>query len=186
MLAGILLGPAALGLLPGEPVQHLFTPDARTALSGLAQIGLVCYVFGVAHELDLAVIRRHAHATGLVAAAALGAPLLAGLPLAWLLTKHQATAGGPALAWSFGIALSVTAVPVLARILDDLGLTASTPGHISLSAAALGDAVRVAARNSARPTDRRRAAIAWACSSATAEKSTPMSLAPVRRATSMP
>ena len=134
ILSGILLGPAVLGsALAGA----LFPGPVRVALEPLATLGLVLFMFGVGYELDHRLVRSPAAVS--VAAGATVLPLLLGVGLAgWLAGPHQ-HAGSLAFALFIGIAMSVTAFPVLARILADRGLSGTRVGALALSGAAAGD-----------------------------------------------
>lgn len=140
ILAGVALGPCLLGLLPGHPLDHLFTGAVRSVLDGLGQVGLVCYLFGVGRELDMGMLRRHRGTTGAVAAAASLTPLAAGLLVAPLVGPWTPNANRSSLAPALAVALSVTAVPVLARTISERGMANSREATISLAAAAIGDA----------------------------------------------
>ncbi|SCF35227.1 Kef-type K+ transport system, membrane component KefB [Micromonospora matsumotoense] len=142
--AGILLGPSALGAVAPDLAAWIFPAPVVIGLDGLAQVGLVLFMFGVGQEL--AAVRgaaSEARGAALVALASFLVPFAAGLLLAtWLFPQH---AGGPvgstAFALFVGCALGVTAFPVLARILSDLHLTSSRTGRLSLYAAGMGDGV---------------------------------------------
>jgi K+:H+ antiporter len=134
VLSGILLGPAVLG---SSLAGALFPASVRMALEPLASLGLVLFMFGVGYELDHRLVRSRATASVAVGSTAL--PFILGVGLAgWLAGSHQQ---GDSLAFRLflGIALSVTAFPVLARIVTDHGLTRSRAGALALSSAAAGD-----------------------------------------------
>jgi Kef-type K+ transport system membrane component KefB len=134
ILSGVLLGPAVLG---SSLAGALFPGPARTALEPLADLGLVLFMFGVGYELDHKLVRSPA--TVSVAAGSTVLPFFLGAGLAgWLAGSHQ-HAGSLAFALFLGIAMSVTAFPVLARIVADRGLTGSRAGALALSSAAAGD-----------------------------------------------
>src|SRR5829696_1056381 len=134
ILSGILLGPAVLG---SSLAGALFPGPVRVALEPLATLGLVLFMFGVGYELDHRLVRSPAAVSVAVGATVL--PLLLGVGLAgWLAGPHQ-HAGSLAFALFIGIAMSVTAFPVLARILADRGLSGTRVGALALSSAAAGD-----------------------------------------------
>lgn len=140
VVGGLLLGPSTLGgIWPGG--YHWLFPDAvRGPLSMVAQLGLVVFVFLLGCELgrDGGLSRPSTVAT--VITGAMGLPLIAGVGLA-LAFGH--TFSGPVhpvlFAGFFGLAISITALPVLARVLVDLGLERSPAGRLSLAGAAAGD-----------------------------------------------
>ena len=126
IIAGIALGPSLLGLLPGDLDGKLFPPEVLPYLSILAQLGLVLFMFIVGLELDMLLIRGRERLAGTISAASVVLPFALGAGLALVLyPSHDETAAGPvaplALALFLGVAMSITAFPVLARILTDRG-----------------------------------------------------------------
>ncbi|MEW2319462.1 cation:proton antiporter domain-containing protein [Streptomyces bauhiniae] len=142
--AGIVLGPSVLGLLPGHLTQRLFPPDARPLLSAVSQVGLVLFMFVVGWEFERRMVRPYAR---LAAGVSLGSIALAfgfGAAVAVLLYPHHDTVAGHhisflAFATFMGTAMSVTAFPVLARILTDNKLMDTRVGTLSLASAAIDD-----------------------------------------------
>ncbi|MEU1805965.1 cation:proton antiporter [Streptomyces sp. NPDC019937] len=139
--AGLATGPSLLGRAAPAAADWLFPEPVLPMLSGLAQLGLVLFMFGVGREL--AGVRLHGAAKQalLVSQASLLVPFAAGTAAALPLLDTYTPAGGQPLAFVLflGCALSITAFPVLARILMDLRLTYTRPGQLSLFAAAVGD-----------------------------------------------
>jgi Kef-type K+ transport system membrane component KefB len=134
IVTGILLGPAVLG---PSLAAVLFPADVRMALGALADLGLVLFMFGVGYELDHRLVRQPAAVS--VAAGSTLLPLLLGAGLAgWLAARHQ-PARPLAFALFIGVAMSVTAFPVLARIVLDRGMAGTRVGGLALSSAAVGD-----------------------------------------------
>ncbi len=145
MAAGFVLGPIVLGGLLPDWHLYLFAPGSLREINGLGQLGLVLFMFLMGAELRIAsgeAGRQWRHAAQL-AGLSLLLPMLAGLALAPLLYRSMAPAG--VAFWPFalfiGTALSVTALPVLARILRERELVHTAPGKLALSAAAIGDVV---------------------------------------------
>ncbi|MEU0029367.1 cation:proton antiporter [Streptomyces sp. NPDC006335] len=144
IIAGIALGPSVLGLLPGDLTQRLFPVDVRPLLSAVSQVGLVLFMFMVGWEFEKRLVRPNA---GLAAGVSLSSVAFAfglGVALATLLHPHHATVAGhhvPFLAFAvfMGTAMSVTAFPVLARILTDTGLLDTRVGSLALASAAIDD-----------------------------------------------
>lgn len=138
VIAGIALGPTLLG--PTLSAQIL-TPDAAPYLGILAQIGVMLYLFGVGLDLDLAPLRRHTKTVIAVSHVSMALPFLLGAGLALLLYPRLSSGGVSftAFALFIGLSLSVTAFPVLARILTDRGLIRTELGSLALSCAAVGD-----------------------------------------------
>ncbi|MGW0809512.1 cation:proton antiporter [Nonomuraea sp. NPDC002799] len=142
ILGGLLLGPSALGAVWPEAVTWLFPADVLAALDKAAQLGLVVFMFLLGCELRTDRIRvPRILAATLVGG--MGLPFLAGAAIALVAGPMLAGAGGvsPAYHLFFGLALAVTALPVLARILVDLGIERTRVGVLSLSSAAIGDGV---------------------------------------------
>ncbi|MFI9153579.1 cation:proton antiporter [Streptomyces sp. NPDC053367] len=144
LTAGILLGPSLFGLLAPDAHALLYGADVLPLLDGLGQLGLVLLALRIGRLLA----RGEGGGSGergtvlAVGAAGFLLPFAAGVPLALTLCAPYAGehATPVALALFLGGALGVTAVPVLARLLQDEGLTDSRAGRIALAAAAAGDA----------------------------------------------
>ena len=163
VLAGILLGPSALGHLPGHLTARLFPPGILPYLSVVAQVGLVFFLFSVGCELDLGLLRGHSRAVAGVSAGAFLLPLAAGTAIGlaeWegLLPGAIRTKPEPAVVLFFAVALSITAVPVLAFILRESALLATRAGAIAMASAGVLDiagwivlAAAVAITGSGRP-----------------------------------
>ena len=146
IVAGIALGPTLLGALPGDPSGALFPADARVPLAGLGQIGLVVFMFLVGLEFKASEFRERGRAVLGISAASVALPFGLGVLLATgLYSSHHAASGraGDFLPFALflGVAMSITAFPVLARILVDRGLTDHPVGRLALSCAALQDAL---------------------------------------------
>lgn len=142
ILAGVLLGPT---LLHGAVSDALFPSDVRPLLTGMANVGVALFMFGVGLELDGTALRGRGRTT---AGAALGStlvPFVLGLGLAAYLARDHASDDRAAFVVFFGLAVSVTAFPVLARILTDRGLSSTAVGGLALATAAAVDVVAWAA-----------------------------------------
>jgi Kef-type K+ transport system membrane component KefB len=143
---GMLLGPAVLGWAWPEAQAVLLPPDVLQPLRDLGHAGLVLYLVGVAHELRLDGSRLRDRAIGFTALGTLVPSLLAGAAFGgWLVLDDRPELRGTAPTVAFVLLLATTmavsAVPVLARILADRGLTTTRAGRLSLTSAALIDAV---------------------------------------------
>ncbi|MFE7318739.1 cation:proton antiporter [Streptomyces sp. NPDC057555] len=137
ILAGIVLGP----LLSGGVLAQLLTADVRSALTVVGNVGLALFMCTIGVELASAVERRHLRGTAAVAVGAAVLPLLLGCLLAFYLMSRHRELGGPGFVIFMGVAMSVTALPVLARILADRSLTRSDAGVTAMGAAAVNDLV---------------------------------------------
>jgi len=145
MVAGIMLGPSLLGRIWPEAMHFIFPTgsptDIRPALGIIAQIGVILYMFLVGLELNAELIRSRAHATIAISHASIVMPFLLGSILALWLYPHVGTAGVPftSFALFMGVAMSITAFPVLARILTDRRMEDTELGVVALSCAAIDD-----------------------------------------------
>ncbi|MFE2529603.1 cation:proton antiporter [Streptomyces sp. NPDC059382] len=141
VVAGIALGPSLLGALAPEAVVWLFPEAVLPMFSGLAQIGLAVFMFFTGQELCSMRVRGTARQGLLVSQASLLVPFAGGALAALPLADRYTPAGLPESVFVLfiGCAISITAFPVLARMLEDLGLSRTRPGRLSLFAAAVGD-----------------------------------------------
>ncbi|HEY4456267.1 MAG TPA: cation:proton antiporter [Pseudonocardiaceae bacterium] len=143
---GLLAVPILLAATNHNVVNALLPATVVANLGILGNAGLALFLVGVAHELRGSLIGTRFGSLGWVTVGALVPPLTTGVVVAgWLLVEHnpalRGTAPVPAFILVFAVSLAITAVPVLARILADRKLTTSLPGRLSLSAAAMVDAV---------------------------------------------
>lgn len=146
ILAGFALGPCLLGLLPGDLPSRIFPLESRPFLTVLANVGLVMFMFLVGFEIDKSGIRHMRGSATAVASASALVPFAAGVGLIFWIQPAAGSSSGPAStlltqALFVGLALSATAFPVLARILDDTPLNLRNIRGLALSAAAAGDVV---------------------------------------------
>ncbi len=139
IIAGLLLGPSFLGWLAPHWYERLFPASSLPALNGLSQIGLVLFMFLVGLRLDLSEVRKFRHVAGLAGLLSIAVPFSAGLALAGPL--HGLAPQSPMLPFSLflAVSMSITAFPVLARILSDQGLAETRLGHIAIACAAMND-----------------------------------------------
>ncbi|MEV7418778.1 cation:proton antiporter [Streptomyces sp. NPDC089919] len=139
--AGIALGPSLLGALAPDVAGRLFPPAVLPMFNGLAQIGLALFMFATGRELASMRVRGATRQGLAISGASLLVPFAGGALLARPLAGRYAPPGvSPSVFALFvGCAVSITAFPVLARILDDLGIAGSRPGRLGLFAAAVGD-----------------------------------------------
>ncbi|MFF4616657.1 cation:proton antiporter domain-containing protein [Nonomuraea jabiensis] len=142
ILGGLLLGPSVLGLLWPEAGQWLFTSAVKANLNVAAQLGLVVFMLLLGCELRTGQIGSR-RIVGAAALGGMGLPFLLGAGTA-LLAMPLLIGPGAAPAdfvLFFGLATAITALPVLARILVDVGLDRTRIGAVALSSAALGDGI---------------------------------------------
>ncbi|MGW2557761.1 cation:proton antiporter [Streptomyces sp. NPDC001514] len=143
IVAGLALGPALLGLIPGA-TDLLLPAQARPYLQVLAQLGLVLFMFGVGYHFDLRGLRGSGRQVTAVSLTSVALPFVLGAGLAvalhpWFDTSQMSTDGllGPVL--FLGAAMSITAFPVLARIITERGLQKERIGNVALACAAIQD-----------------------------------------------
>ena len=144
VLAGLALGPSLLGLVPGDVQARLFPAEVRPALSAVAEIGVVLYVFVVGSGLDLAPVAGRRRLVASVSVGSVALPFALGVLLALRLHPSHDTVDGASVdllpfALFVGASMAVTALPVLARILDDRGLQRTAVGQVALLSAAVND-----------------------------------------------
>ncbi|GGP68321.1 cation:proton antiporter [Streptomyces calvus] len=145
LAAGIALGPSLLGTLAPDAYALLFPEQIATALQGLAQFALVVFLFAVGYELDLAILGARARTAVGVALTAFFVPMAVGSGCALLFREQLRALDMPDLSPGTvvfaGIALSITAVPVLTAIVRENGLASTVPGVMAVSAAGLLDVI---------------------------------------------
>lgn len=142
VLGGILLGPTAFGRIPGF-TEHVFPSESRPYLSLVANIGLCLFLFLVGLEIDATVLKKNARLSATVALAGMAIPFGFGAALSVPLYSHF---GDPNVKFTnfmlfTGVAYSITAFPVLCRILTELKLLDTTVGIVVLSAGVGNDVV---------------------------------------------
>ncbi len=141
IVAGILLGPSLLGLVSPTTMAFLFPASSLEILKLLSQIGVALFMFVVGLELDVQLLRQKAHTAIMVSHASIVVPFFLGVALSLFLVQSLAPANTSftAFALFMGIAMSITAFPVLARILEDRGLSRTRLGGIAITCAAVDD-----------------------------------------------
>ena len=144
IVAGIALGPSVLGLLPGDLTTRLFPLEGRPYLAAIAQIGLLLFMFVLGWELEPERLGRARGSVAMLTFGSMTLPFVLGLGAAALLYRRHSTVAGHHVTFSvfgvyLGISMSITAFPVLARILTDRGLAATRIGTLTLASAAVGD-----------------------------------------------
>ena len=147
ILAGVALGPSLLGLLPGDPTGWLFPLDTRPYLSVIAGLALIIFMFIVGLELHLELVRGKGRLAVTVSVSSVALPFALGCLLAlWLHKSHSTSAAGenvkllPFMLF-IGAAMSVTAFPVLARILKERSMDRTPTGVLALACAAVDDVI---------------------------------------------
>lgn len=142
VIGGILLGPSLLGWLWPEAYAFLLPADVAPFIKMIAQVGVILYMFVVGLELNTTLLRDKGHAAVAISHSSIVVPFVLGAALAlWLYPKlGEPSVPFTTFALFFGVSLSITAFPVLARILTDREMTGSPLGIIALACAATDDA----------------------------------------------
>lgn len=141
IIAGIVLGPSLLGTFFPEFSGALFPVKSLPNLQFLSQIGLILFMFVVGMELDLKVLRTKARDAVVISHASIVFPFALGMGLAYLLYESFAPGHVQFLSFALfmGIAMSITAFPVLARIVQERGIHKTKLGTIVITCAAADD-----------------------------------------------
>src|SRR5262245_26924780 len=141
MVAGILLGPSLLGWVAPEISRFICPPSSLGYLNALSQIGLVFFMFVVGISVNPKELKELGHAAVLTSHVSIVTPFCLGGALALFLYPRLATAGigFTSFALFMGSAMSITAFPVLARILTERNLLGTRMGTLSISCAAVDD-----------------------------------------------
>ena len=141
ILGGIMLGPSVLGAISPAAFEMLLPTGAASYLGLISKVGVVLFMFLVGLDLDPRLLRGNTHVTVAVSHASIFAPFLLGTTLALWLYPRFSTSNVSFTVFSlfFGISMSVTAFPVLARILTDRRVQRTKLGVTALTCAAVGD-----------------------------------------------
>ena len=141
--AGILLGPCLLGWVAPTISRQLFPPQNLPLLASVSQLGLILFMFMVGMRLDPRHLVTHQRSAIVISATSILLPFAGGFVLAYALYDRLAPAGvsAPLFGLYIGIVMSITAFPVLARILVETGLASTRLGSIAIACAAADDVV---------------------------------------------
>ena len=140
ILAGVILGPSVLGRLYPGAISALLTPGTTAVLSALAQVGLILLMLLIGLEFPFDRLRHAAAASLSVAAAGILVPFVSAYALAgWLYRLAPGSSSAPAFRLFFATAVSITAIPIMGRILIHTRLTRTRLGLTSITAAAMDD-----------------------------------------------
>lgn len=141
VVAGIALGPSLLGRIAPDAMTFLLPADGASHLGIVAQLGAILYMFIVGLELNTGQLRSIARSVFAVSYLSMILPFVGGAALALWLYPVVSNSGVPFTSFALfvGVAMAITAFPVLARILTDRGLATTALGITALGAAAIGD-----------------------------------------------
>jgi Kef-type K+ transport system membrane component KefB len=143
VVAGILLGPSLLGWLAPEAAALVLPINIAPYLALISQVGVVLYMFLVGLELDTELLQERTRAAIAISHASIVLPFLSGAAIAlWLYPRYSSSVVSfTTFALFIGVAMSITAFPVLARILTDRGMQKTRLGVLALGCAAINDVV---------------------------------------------
>ncbi|MDR2389072.1 MAG: cation:proton antiporter [Tannerellaceae bacterium] len=138
ILAGIVLGPSVLGYVAPGISDFLFREESLTNINLLSQFGLILFMFAIGMGLDLGDVRKKLKETILISHAGIIVPFFFGVLTAYFVYEGYAARSTPFLPFALfiGISMSITAFPVLARIIQERGLTKSHLGTLAIASAA--------------------------------------------------
>jgi Kef-type K+ transport system membrane component KefB len=141
IIAGIALGPSLLGMYLPEFSLALFPVESLGNLQFLSQMGLILFMFVIGMELDLKVLKNKAKEAIVISHASIIFPFALGIGLSYFVYHQFAPEGVKFLSFSLfmGIAMSITAFPVLARIVQERGIHKTRLGSIVITCAAADD-----------------------------------------------
>ncbi len=144
MIAGVLMGPSLFGLLLPGVHSQLFPKESMTIIFAVCQIGLVLYMFLVGLEFQTELIRRRIRTAAAVSMAGIAVPFILGATMAVFMTGDGVFFGEKVVRWEamlfLGAAMSITAFPMLARIIYERGMTGTMLGTLALAAGSIDDA----------------------------------------------
>lgn len=141
VIAGIILGPSLLGRVAPQVSGYLLPSTVAPYLGIIAQVGIVLFMFLVGVELDTSLLRKKTHSAVAISHASILTPFLLGSATALWIYPKLSSSDVPfgTFALFMGVSMSVTAFPVLARILTDRGIQKTRLGVIAVSCAAVDD-----------------------------------------------
>ncbi|MET0132095.1 MAG: cation:proton antiporter [Kibdelosporangium sp.] len=140
IIAGVLLGPSLLGLIWPAGFTWLFPAEVVGTINTLAQLGLIFFMYLVGSEIDLASLRKRGFTAVTVSQVSIALPMITGIGLAFgLYPAFGNSVGFLPFALFLAVSMSVTAFPVLARILTDRGISRTPLGALALTCAAVDD-----------------------------------------------
>lgn len=141
IVAGIVLGPSVLGYFFPDVFQALFPPESLTNLELLSQVGLVLFMFVIGMELDFSVLKNKINETLVISHAGILVPFFLGIVASYWIYEEYAAAQTAFLPFVLfiGISMSITAFPVLARIIQERNMTKTSLGTLAIASAANDD-----------------------------------------------
>ncbi len=140
ILAGLILGPSCLGQFMPELFQFVFPKHSMPALEMLGSLGVLTFMFLAGMEMEVSTIRQQSHTVILISHIGIFLPFFLGVQAAsFLFRSYAASENYFSFAMMMGIGMSITAFPVLVRMLQESGLIRLPMGQLALSSAAVAD-----------------------------------------------
>jgi Kef-type K+ transport system membrane component KefB len=141
IVAGIVMGPSLFAQVAPDTFAFLFPPGTLGNIDVLSQIGLILFMFAIGMELDLSEVKKSMKQTVIISHTGIVLPFFCGMLTAYLTYPSYASATTPFLSYALfiGISMSITAFPVLARIIQERGFSKTRLGTLTLASAANGD-----------------------------------------------
>lgn len=141
IVAGIVLGPSVLGFFFPDAFQFLFPVESLTNLELLSQVGLILFMFVIGMELDFSVLKNKINETLVISHAGILVPFFLGILASFWIYETYAAAQTPFMPFALfiGISMSITAFPVLARIIQERNMTKTPLGTLAIASAANDD-----------------------------------------------
>jgi Kef-type K+ transport system membrane component KefB len=141
MVAGIILGPSLLGLLFPDVMSFLFPAPSMGTLRLLSQIGVILFMFIVGTEINAQHLKEKARAAMIISHTSIIVPFIMGVTVSLLIyrTFSPSNISFASFASFMGVAMSITAFPVLARIIEERGMSNSYLGSTAIACAAVDD-----------------------------------------------
>lgn len=141
IVAGIVLGPSVLGFFFPDAFHFLFPAHSLTNLELLSQVGLILFMFVIGMELDFSVLKNKINETLVISHAGILVPFFLGILSSYWVYEEYAAAQTPFLPFALfiGISMSITAFPVLARIIQERNMTKTPLGTLTIASAANDD-----------------------------------------------
>jgi Kef-type K+ transport system membrane component KefB len=141
MLAGVILGPSLLGIFSPRAEAFFFPSSSLSILNLFSQIGVILFMFVVGIDLNLNLLRQRAQSAVMISHASILVPFFFGTAFALLIYRSEAISqvSFNAFALFLGVSMSITAFPVLARIIEDRGLSNTSLGNTAIACAAIDD-----------------------------------------------
>jgi Kef-type K+ transport system membrane component KefB len=146
LFVGIALGPSLLGRFSSSVTHTLFPARIVPYLNVTSQVALVLFLFAIGYELNLRMLRKYRRTVSVLSISTFAVPVLLGVASVYVFASWYRAAGEPhartaAFILFMGVAVSITAVPVLASITGERGIAATVPGATAMTSAALIDAL---------------------------------------------